>query len=183
MPRKVQDLALMAQKAVTQVLGVEPDFTPETLPLIDRYLRDLSPDMPPDVRHLVVSTVGCYFGEVVRRVLKGRWCIDGDGPEAWRIELSSCFLHFSPVGMAGEVASLGEDESYDGSFSTLDDLHDGLSDALGTAAPLPEDEYYSLSGRVDILQLAADWLVGRAMASGRDRPSFTAADYKRHLQS
>ena len=42
-PAEIWDLIQMARVSVTQVIGVEPDLTPETLPLVDQYLRQLDP--------------------------------------------------------------------------------------------------------------------------------------------
>ena len=175
MPREVQDLVETAQRAVAEVVGVEPDLTPETLPLVDRYLRVVAPDTHEDVLEPVLASVGCYFGEVVRRKLNGRWAILDGGPGKWRVELTNCFLHFRPVGMAGEVYLQAQSEHYDGSFATLDEHSDAMAEMLGEAAPRTEEEYFSLSGRVEVLQLAADWLVGRLLAKGK-RPRYQSAE-------
>jgi hypothetical protein len=177
MPAEIRDLVEMVRTSVARVIGVEPDLTPETLPLIDQYIRQVPVDSPPEVKELVVVTTGCYFGEVVRRKLNGRWSITGPSPDDWRIEMIDCFLHLKPVGMAGEVLTGAESEDYDGSFGTSDDSRDGLAEALAEAAPVTEEEYYSLSARIDILQLAADWLVARQAASGKPKRTFSAEDY------
>ena len=175
-------MAMMACRNVQQVIGVEPDFTPETLPLVDQYMRQLPADSPAEVVELVLATVGCYFGEVVRRLLNGRWAITGDAHDRWRVELINCYFHFRPVGMTGEVYSRGTDERYDGVFSTRDEVWEGLSLALAGATPMPEDEYYSLAGRVDVLELAVDWLTGRELATGEPPRTYTAEDYEQALE-
>jgi hypothetical protein len=183
LPPQVADLVEMARHNVLEVVGVEPDLTPETLPLVDHYLRDLPEESPPEVRGLVVSAVGSHFGEVVRRILDGRWAIGGEDPTSWRIELSSCFLYFCPVGMAGEVLLGQESDDYDGTFGTLDELWEGLNTALATAAPMSEEEYFSLAGRVDILHFAADWLAAKRLASGKPPRHYSARDYARYLEA
>lgn len=180
-PSEVADLIRMAQKSVGEVIGIEPDLTPETLPLVDQYLRDLVQETREEVLDLVLSSVGCYFGEVVRRKLNGRWAAYGSNPGHWRVELTNCFLHFRPVGMAAEVFNQGTSEEYDGSFATLDELRDGLGQMLADAAPLTEEEYYSLSCRVEVLQLAADWLMGRRLAKGKNPRHYSAEDYSSRL--
>jgi len=176
-PQQIQDLVGMAQRTVGEVIGVEPDLTPETLPLVDQYLRDVPQDTSEEVLDLVLSSVGCYFGEVVRRKLNGRWALPDDDPNQWRIELISCFLHFRPVGMAGEVFRQVETDGFDGSFGTLDELSDAMELMLAQTAPMSEEEYYSLSGRVDVLQLATDWLVGQTLVEGKRPISYSAEDY------
>jgi hypothetical protein len=177
-PAAAQDLVALGQRMVHEVIGVEPDLTPDTLPLVDQYLRQVPPELAHETRALVVSAVGCYFGEVVRRTLNGRWVLAAAEPSSWRVELSSCFLYFSPVGMAGEVLAGEDSDDYDGSFSTSDDLRDDLSAALNAAGPVPEDEYYSLCGRIDVLELVADWLTGKRMASGKPVHAYSEEDYR-----
>jgi hypothetical protein len=181
LPREVEDLVRMAQSNVVKVIGVEPDLTPETLPLVDEYLRRVPADAGEEVQHLVVCAVAAYFGEVTRRRLNGRWTLRGAHPADWRVELDCCFLYFSPYGMVGEVLNGAECDEYDGSFATLDELRDALSAMLRSVPPVPEDEYYSLCGRIDILQLVADWLVGHTVASGKEKRHFSAEDYSQEL--
>jgi hypothetical protein len=182
-PSEVKRLIGEIRAEVTQAYGVEPDLTPETLPLIDQYLRDVATGLPQEQRELKVAAAGAYFGEVVRKKLNARWAAIPDGPPGWRIELGSCFLHFRPVGMAAEALAGCETEEHDGTFATLDELHDDLFQMLEQAPAIPEDEYYSLSGRLEILSLVADWLVGRRLAHHRPRkpPAYSAEDYQRHL--
>jgi hypothetical protein len=182
LPPEVADMVQMARQSVKKIIGIEPDLTPETMPLVDEYLRQMSPDAPEEVQSLLLAAVGCYFGEVLRRLLNGRWALRGPSPAEWHIELEHCFLHLNPVGMAGEVFTGVESEKYDGSFATLDELRDGLAQMLQEAAPLSEEEYYSLSGRIDILQLAVDWLTARQLASGKPMPHFTPEDYRCRLE-
>jgi hypothetical protein len=181
LPPEVEDLLRMVRSNVLKVIGVEPDLTPETLPLVDEYLRRVPADASDEVQQLVVSTVSAYFGEVARRRLNGRWTLRSSHPADWRVELVCCFLHFSPFGMVGEVLNGAESDDYDGSFSTLDEVNDALNAMLSAAPPVPEEEYYSLCGRIDILQLVADWLVGHAVASGKEKRSWSAEDYSTAL--
>lgn len=182
-PPEVQRLIDRGREAVTEAFGVQPDMTPETLPLADGFLREVAASAHPSHRERLLTAIGCYFGEVVRRKLDARWAVDGSDPHQWRIELRSCFLYFSPVGMAGEVMFGCETPEHDGSFGTHDDTHDDLAQMLAAAAPYSEDEYYSLSGRVDVLELVSDWLVARRLVQARGhRPEpLTAEDYQREL--
>ena len=182
MPTEVEDLAMMACRNVQRVIGVEPDFTHETLPLVDQYLRELPHDSPAEEIEQALATVGCYFGEVARRLLDGRWAITTDPPRKWRVELINCFFHFRPVGMAGEVFYREVSDEYDGAFATLNEQWDGLSQALSEAVPVSEQDYYSLSGRIDVLHLAADWLTGHNQASGEAPRTYSALDYDLTLE-
>lgn len=181
LPREAAHLIAQANKMVTDALGVAPDLTPETLPLLDGFLRTTAEDLPRSEREKLIDAIGCYFGEVARRKLDGRWTVVGSTPHDWRIELTSCFLHFSPVGMVGEVLIRCESEDYDGTFSTLDQVRPDLEAMLNAAPPLSEDEYYSTSGRLETLTLVADWLVGQHLAAGRKPRSYSAEDYRAQL--
>ena len=167
-PQTIGRLASEVTLAVEARLGVAPDMTPETLPLVDRYLRDTVADLPQPEREPQLTAIGAYFGEVVRRQLDGRWTLT-DEPRSWRIELSSCFLHFKPIGMAAEAMVGCEVAGQDGSFATLDELTPDLQQMLQQAPPLPEDEYYSLTGRAEVLAMVADWLTGRRIRHEKEQ--------------
>lgn len=191
-PAEVAGLVEDVCAAVQQAFGARPDLTPETLPLVDGYLREVVADLPVEEREERVVAVGAYFGEVARRKLEARWSRLEREPHSWRVELSSCFLHFGPVGMAGESLVGCESEQYDGTFGTLDELHDELAEMLSSSPQIPEDEYFSLAGRLEVLCKVADWLVGRTIASAYGAnargagargapPTFSADDYRVRL--
>ncbi|MCC6749437.1 MAG: hypothetical protein IT371_17365 [Deltaproteobacteria bacterium] len=181
-PVAVLERVHSAERRVAEALGVAPDLTTDTLPLVDGYLKSVVVQAPKESRDGLLDEVGCYFGEVMRHRLDARWWVVGDDPRRWRLELRRCFLHFSPVGMAAEALTACESLSYDGSFSTLDELHEDLDAMLKLAAPISEAEYYSLSGRADILELVADWLVGRRAAAGQESTELTPDDYRRERE-
>ncbi len=180
-PQQVADLVQAAAEGVREAFHIPLDLAPETLPLVDQYLRLLPAGATEPVRRLITSAAGCYFGEVVRRLLQGWWTLAGPEPEQWRVELAPCLLSFHPVGMAGEVLTRGQDPRYDGTFTTAPAQQADLQRALAQAAPLPEEEYYSLAGRVDVLQLAAELLTAAEQRGGRPGGPYTAKDYRRVL--
>jgi len=182
-PAAIDDLVKLCRRMVKETIGVEPDLTPETLPLVDQHLRQVPVDASHEVRELVVTSVGCYFGEVARRHLNGRWALPGEDPSTWRVELETCFLYFWPVGMAGEVLSRKPSDEHDGSFATADDVREELSSMLASAPPVSEEEYYSLSGRIETLELVADWLTARRLerAAGEAVPVYGPEDYRRAI--
>ena len=176
-PAEINVLVAEVKEEVIRTTGVEPDMTPETLPLVDAYLRDVVGELGSPEREARLQAVGAYFGEVVRRQLAARWFVEGD-PFAWRVELTSCFLHFRPVSMAAETLVGCESEEYDGTFSTLEELRDDLERMLEQAPPLPEDEYFSLCGRLEVLSLVADWLVSLRLGEDKTPKEYSPADYR-----
>ncbi|MFH1132240.1 MAG: hypothetical protein V1754_12960 [Pseudomonadota bacterium] len=178
MPGTVKKLVEQARKSIAATIGVEPDFTAETLPLADEYISRIVVKEPSKERTKLLMAVGCYFGEVVRRKLGARWRIQGDSASTWRLEFTRCFLHFSPVGVAAEIMTGCESEEYDGTFETLDKYHEALHERLEQAPPLSEDEYFSLAGRFEIINLVADFLVGLAIKEGQEPKTYTKEDYE-----
>jgi hypothetical protein len=185
-PEAVHQLLLAARARIADNLGVEPDLSCETMPLLDGYLRAMGEQLDSDERQQVLEELGCHFGEVLRRKLNGHWSnTDDQPPTAWRVELESCFLYLHPVGMTGEVLLGCESELHDGSLATSDDQHELLAEMLAHAAPMSEEAYFSLSGRIDVLELVADFLTGRRLVDGKGKTPepYTRADYAAHVAS
>ncbi len=159
-----------ARDRVHQALGVEPDLTSDTLPLLDGYLRMSAQDLSLADRNRAIEELGVHFGEVVRRELHGHWVATDDTPPgSWRIELESCFLYFRPIGMTAEVTIGCESEAHDGSFATSDDLQGLLTEMLAHAEPLSDVAYYSLSGRHDVLSLVAEFLTSQRVVASKGK--------------
>ena len=165
-PAEVRQQLNAAREAVRVAYGVDLDFSAAALSLLDELLRSFVSGLSKDNRESLLDAVGCYFGEVVRCLLNGFWLIHGPQPRDWRIGLTSCFLHFTPVGMAGECLVGCETDQYDGTFEIMEMHHEALAKRLDRAPPVTEVEYYSLSGRLEGLTLVADWLVAKQLTEG-----------------
>src|SRR5687767_1973198 len=101
-PEVVEDLALGAFRMVKDKLAFELDFTPDTLPVLDHYLRELR-GADEKILSVVAPCAGAYFGEVLRRSLPGlRWGGTEGEYSAWRIEAARVFLCLHPIGMVLE---------------------------------------------------------------------------------
>lgn len=162
--------------------GAKLDFSPDTLPFVDAYLRKIAEELSARDRAEAVEEMGCYFGEVLRRLLNGRWADEDNDPARWRIELLPCFLYFYPVGMAAEVVMHCESEDYDGSFATNKEMHQKLEEKIEELAPMSEDDYFSLCGRFDILQTVAEFLITQRLVSNEGNvDDIPASAYINHL--
>ncbi len=78
-PHLVLELAASAFRMVKQTLKIDLDFTPDTLPLLDHHLKSARNEASEseDLRDLLASSAGGYFGEVVRRHLPYvRWHVE-----------------------------------------------------------------------------------------------------------
>lgn len=131
------------------------DYRPETLPLLDHYLRGVPEDQPETVA-LIAAAAGAYFGEVARRVLGGAWLETDAPPEEWTLAVDGG-LRFVPRDLAESAIRTDEDGA---AFEVDDADRAAVEDAL-EGKEVAEDEYYSLSGRLEAFLLIADALVGR----------------------
>lgn len=150
-PEAVADLAASCARFVKTAVGVEPDFTQDTLPVLDHYLA-LEKELPEDVLALVAPAAGAYFGEVVRRhVGEGEWhCPDGDYAE-WRLELPSASVSFNPVGVALEVATGEDAEGWSSHFEVPEADREHAREAAGRLGEVREEQYYTFEIRFEVL--------------------------------
>jgi hypothetical protein len=171
-----EEIAALAGRCLTHVrnrTGVELDFQSETLSVLDFFIQDLLREegggvVPAagdhrraEVMHLFAPSIGAYFGEVVRRMFPCRWRIDSENPMKWTIEFDYVPLRFSPVGAAAEAVVELNAQDMGCCLTTLGEETDALIDRLDAAPPVPESEFFSLSTRLEVLQIAVDWLRAR----------------------
>lgn len=156
-PPVVEDLALGAFRLVKQALGFELDFTAETLPLLDHYLTSLrdAEGTPDDKLVSVVGPcAGAYFGEVARRTLPElTWVLPEEAHDyrAWRMEGKRAPLSFNPIGAALE-AIFGEALAEWSAHVELPPAERArVEEALKTAAPVRESDFYRLTVRHELL--------------------------------
>jgi hypothetical protein len=158
-PGAVHDLAERTVEFVRRAIGIALDYTPETLPVLDHYLQGV-PDDNVETVALVAATAGAYFGEVARRVLGGEWSATEGPPTEWELVVAGS-LRLAPGAFARE-AILTEDTG-EAVYDVPDGDREAVEDALEAKGPVAEDEYYSLCGRLETMQLIADVLAaGRA---------------------
>jgi hypothetical protein len=118
-PALIGELADACVRFVEKAVGIAPDYTFETLPLVDHWLREAREaalararsaslvsasqggQAPVDeTLRLVAAAAGAYFGEVVLRRYPGWWRLVDDGTDGHRVELREVFLAFHPMGFA-----------------------------------------------------------------------------------
>jgi hypothetical protein len=155
-PEAVRELSERCVEAARRAGGLVLDYSEVSLAMLDHYVAGVPADKP-EVADLVAPMVGAYFGEVARRRLGGRWLTPGLDAASWRIEVETCPIRFSPVAMAFEAIAQGEVEGQDAHVAVGE--YEGLvADRLAEAPPLPEDEFYSLTGRLETLEQIADFV-------------------------
>ncbi|NMC70399.1 MAG: hypothetical protein GYA57_10080 [Myxococcales bacterium] len=171
-PAEVADLAAACVRAVHRALGVELDYDPDSIPLLDHYLT-LLPDRPraptrEPVRGLVAAMTGAYFGEVVRRLFPARWTLE-PGREAldWRLEFRYCFLAFSPVAVAWEVLLRRDALEGAAAYFLEEPTRGQVAERLDRLPRVTIDDYYTFAQRLETLVLTVGWLSERVQQSGR----------------
>jgi hypothetical protein len=169
----------------------------------DQDSRSSGADWRVPIVALVAAGAGAYFGEVVRKQIGAMWIGDGRDPRRLRLLLTHQFLYLSPIDQAIEAIaghSLGEDDPripegapFDPSFTLApprlhddddDDIvreHDEdaawLQERLSELAPVPEDEFVSLTCRFETLKLMLELLAAKQVTEGKLPRQYTVDDY------
>jgi hypothetical protein len=164
-PEVVLELAEACVRFVKRALEIELDYSPDTLPLLDHYLRSASDVSQEEILSLVVPSAGAYFGEVVRRQLGPcRWhWVDGDLANC-RLEFERCFLSFNPIGSALGTVLGGEADHYGGHLSLLTEDEPLVKESLERVGEVREEDYYRLAVRFEVIEQVVSLLIEKAIA-------------------
>ncbi len=174
-PDLVLELAASAFRMVKQSLKIDLDFAPETLPLLDHHLASAreAASSSDELKQLLATSAGGYFGEVVRRHVPGaRWHLEPGDFGAWRIELGHVFLHFNPIAMAMEALESGEAEGWSGHLAVLPQDRGLLEQALSRMGDIDEGDYYRLAVRLEVIEQVVAALEGAQVARGEVQRRF-----------
>jgi hypothetical protein len=183
-PLAVLERAASCVRFVLSSLKIPLDFTPETLPLVDHWLSEAQKadtDAEEEVQRLAIEAAGAYFGEVVRRTLgDARWRI-GEDPSRWRIELSSVFLAFNPLGMASEALAGEAIEGWNAHLEVLPQDRHLLEQTLSHLGDVREDDYYRLAVRWEVIEQVVAALEAAKIARGAEAQTFGPEVYRATL--
>jgi hypothetical protein len=168
----ITDLAGACVAAVRNALGIELDFTQDTLPLLDHYASQANGPRE-EILGLVAPMCGAYFGEVLRRnVAEARWVAPDDEYALWRLEFEPCFLYVNPVGLAIEALTQRETAGIGTRLSVLDHDRKAVEAALERYGEVDEQDYFRLSIRYEVIEQVVLTLVTRSKERGEDHTSF-----------
>lgn len=192
----VEQLTAAFREQIRRALSVElrDELGPTALAFVDHYLAQARDETREPILSLVAANAGAWFGELIRREIGGTWIGDGVDPRKLRLLLEPAFVHCSPIDMAYEAilsatvepgdprvpegASL--DAAYhlrkDGDGEALSD-HDWVHERLAETPPLPEDQFFSLTGRFETLALILELLATRDLERGREPTRYHLNDY------
>jgi hypothetical protein len=179
-PPAVAELAAACVRFVATKYKVHLDFAPETLSLVDQYVRDAREDIAvkPEVIDLVQSSIGAYFGEVLRRAFGATWFCEGDH-DGWRLDFSFVYLSLNPIGMMREALALEAQEGWHAHLETDPGETAFLEARLATLGSIDEEEYYAPTTRFDVVEIAVDTLRAKMDSEGNGNVTFGPEDYTR----
>jgi hypothetical protein len=179
-PDPVPEYCAACLEYVRRALGFELDFTAETLPVLDHYVSTVRDTMSerPEIAALVARATGAYFGEVVRTVIPGFWRIPSPNVHDWQLCSRVAFLWVNPVGIAYDALHGGSE--HDGPRSILRCAPEDrgfLERRLETLPPVPEDQYFLFTTRLEVLEVANEALHARLEEQGYGETELTDEDY------
>jgi hypothetical protein len=180
-PEAIADLVRACLEYVKRSLGTDLDFTPETLPLLDHYLIEVREELSakPELAELTAHAAGAYFGEVLRRQMRGFWRMPSASLHDFQVCSSVAFVSINPFGVA-----------YDALFGSADhqgprsNLRVAPEDAgyvtarLATVPELPEDQFYLLTTRIEAIEITVEALRARLEEEGYSEMEYTLEDYE-----
>jgi hypothetical protein len=179
-PPHILELAASCVRFVGAKYKVLLDGTPETLGILDHYAREARAELEvrPEGLALVEAAVGAYFGEVVRGAFDASWFAVGDQAD-WRIRMKNVYLTFNPLGMAREALTQDDAPGWHAHVEVDPGNEEEVERRLEVLPEVAEDEYYALSTRFDVIELAVVALRARMRASGLGDVVFTDEDYEK----
>ncbi|HEY8079624.1 MAG TPA: hypothetical protein VIF62_36085 [Labilithrix sp.] len=177
-PAPVAELVAAASRFVAAKYKVPLDGTPETLSLVDQYVRDGREAVRerPDALELVAPALGAYFGEVVRHAFGAEWFAEG-AHDAWRLYFTHVYVSFNPIGLAREALTMRDEEGWHAHFEVDPGERDAIDERLRAIPDVDEQEYYLPTTRLEALTIVVETLRARAEASGTGDVRFTKDDY------
>jgi hypothetical protein len=154
------------------------DGTPDTLSLVDQYVREAREAYVarPESIELVAPAVGAYLGEVMRQEFGAEWFADG-AHEAWRLYFHNVYLAFNPIGMAREAITMEEAPGWHAHLVLDPAEREEIDQRLAVMPHFDEDEYYLPTTKLDVLTVVVETLSARAEANGTADVKFSREDY------
>ena len=184
-PEPINDLVRSCLDFVKRSLGTSLDFTPETLPLLDHYLSEVREELSakPELAELTAHAAGAYFGEVLRRQFQGFWRMPSPSLHDYQICSSVAFVSINPFGVAYDALYASTDHGGPRSNLRLsgEDLP-YITARLATVPEVPEDQYFLLTTRMEVMEITVEALRARLEEQGYSELEYTEQDYEAELR-
>ena len=177
-PAPIAELVAACSRFVASKYQVALDGTPDTLSLVDQYVRDAREAVKerPETLELVAPAVGGYLGEIFRQSFGAEWRTEG-GHDGWRLCFRHVYLAFNPIGMAREALTLTDAEGWHAHLELDPAEREAIEQRLAAMPEVDEEEYYLPSTRFDVISGVVEALRARAEATGTGDITFSAEDY------
>lgn len=178
-PPQVAELVAACMRFVASKYKVALDGTPDTLSLVDHYVREARSayEARPESIDLVAPAIGAYLGEVMRQEFAAEWFAEGSH-EAWRLYFHTVFLSFNPVGIAREAITMKDEEGWNAHLTLDPGQRELIDQRLAVMPDVEEDEYYLPTTRFDVITAVVETLRAQAEGSGTGDVTFTREDYE-----
>jgi hypothetical protein len=180
-PEAIADLVRACLSYVKRSLGTELDFSPETLPLLDHYLTEVRDELQakPELAELTAHAAGAYFGEVLRRQMRGFWRMPSESLHDFQVCSSVAFVSINPFGVAYDALFGGTEHQGPRSNLRVAPEDVGYVTArLATVPEVPEDQYYLLTTRIEAVEITVEALRARLEEEGYSEMEYTLEDYE-----
>lgn len=201
-PPTIRALCAALGEQIQRALGVSLDKSPTSLAYVDHYLSLARDEVRPEILTLVATQAGAYFGEVIRERAGAFWLGDGEDPRRLRLFLTPQWLYLAPIDLAYEAIisdNMEPDDprhppgpAIDATFHLQSRLpHDAapssktdaqwIQDRLEESPPVSAQEYHSLTGRFETMELILELLAAKRIADGHAPKELQLQDYLHSL--
>ncbi len=179
-PQPIVDLAGNLVDFVERSVGIRPDFSMDTLSIVDHYavLAREETKNRAELTDLTAQALGAYFGEVARRNLGAFWVVPGPNFHDWSLCGETAYVSINPIGV-GYDALLGSTE-HSGPASPLKLASEDRQEVqrrLENLPPVGESDFFTLCTRLEVLEIAMDSIRGQAQSRGYDEVTYSQEDY------
>ena len=177
-PDRVAELCAACMRFVASKYKVPLDGTPDTLSLVDQYVREARDAARgrPETLELLAPAIGAYLGEVMRQMFRAEWWAEGDY-DGWRLYFTNVYLAFNPIGMARESITMIEAEGWGGHLVLDPGEREEIAARLAAMPDVDEEEYFLPTTRLDVVTAVVETLRARAETTGTGDVTFTKDDY------
>ncbi len=185
-PDRVAELCAACMRFVASKYKVALDGTPDTLSLLDQYVRDARDAVRerPDSIELVAPAIGAYLGEILRHMswtqaaaAPAEWWAEGDY-NGWRLYFKNVYLAFNPIGMAREAITMTEEPGWSAHLTLDPGEREEIEQRLAVMPDVDEEEYYLPTTRLEVVTVVVETLRARAEAAGMADVTFSKDDYE-----
>ena len=184
-PTQIVELSSNLADFVQQAIGLRPDFSPETLSLVDHY-ADLAREelkKRPELLDLTAQALGAYFGEVLRRNEGGFWLLPSPNFHDWSLCGLTAFTQINPIGVGYELLALSSDHSGPSSAIKLAaEDREAVKHRLSLLPEVPDTEFYSLCTRLEVIEIAMVAVRAEQSRRGYEEMIFSEEDYAAELR-